>query len=188
LLENREQLRVQASTDALTGVLNRRAILQTLEEEIARAEAEYEDVAVGMMDIDMFKSINDTFGHAAGDEVLKEVVRRSADSVRSNDFFGRFGGEEFLLVLPGVNSEATHPILERVRNAVRSSAVQVRGRQVRVTVSIGGVVRDGESIDDLIRAADDALYAAKAAGRDKVVMSRAAVSFPTAMARERKPA
>ena len=188
LLENREQLRVQALTDALTGILNRRAILQTLEEEIARTQAERDNIAVGMMDIDMFKSINDAFGHAAGDEVLREVVRRSADSLRSDDSFGRFGGEEFLLVLPGVDSEAARPILERVRNAVSSSAVQVGGRPVRVTVSIGGAVRDGESIDDLIRVADDALYAAKAAGRDRVVMSRAAITFPTVRARERKSA
>lgn len=188
LLESRERLKLQALTDALTGVMNRRAILQTLEQEIARADRDGEVVAVGMMDIDLFKGVNDTLGHAAGDEVLREVVRRSADSLRSYDFLGRFGGEEFLLILPGAGLEDIRPILERVRTAVGASPVPVGTRRVGVTVSIGGAVRTGESVDDLIRSADAALYAAKAGGRNRVMVSGAPVPRPALAAVGRRPA
>jgi diguanylate cyclase (GGDEF)-like protein len=135
-----------------------------------------------MMDIDFFKRINDAFGHVTGDEVLKEVVKRSVSALRSYDHIGRFGGEEFLLVLPGAGIEAAPPVFERVRNVVSASPVRVGRRSVDVTVSIGGVVRAGGSIDHLVRSADDALYAAKAQGRNRVVVPGAGLHEPALMA------
>lgn len=173
LLASREQLQVQALTDALTGIMNRRAILQMLAHEMARAERTGDTLAVGMMDIDFFKHINDTYGHAAGDEVLLEVVRRSTAVLRAADSLGRFGGDEFLLILGGADAEAVEHVLKRVRQTVSASPVVAGDHDLELSVSIGGAVWRGESIDHLIRAADDALYAVKARGRNQVVMAPA---------------
>ena len=152
--------------------MNRRAILETLEEQIANApHPEHDVIAVGMMDIDFFKKVNDAYGHVAGDEVLKEVVKRAAGALRCYDLLGRFGGEEFLIVLTGSGVEAPQPVLERIRRVICATPVQIGARRVEVTVSIGGAVRKGESTDELIRAADDALYFAKAHGRNRVAVS-----------------
>ena len=173
LLASREQLQVQALTDALTGIMNRRAILQVLGHEMARAGRTGDTLAVGMMDIDLFKRVNDTYGHAAGDEVLLEVVKRSAAALRSSDSLGRFGGEEFLFILGGASAESVQPVLERVRCAVSESPVLAGGHEVELSVSIGGAIWHGQSIDHLIRAADDALYEVKARGRNRVAMASA---------------
>jgi diguanylate cyclase (GGDEF)-like protein len=124
-----------------------------------------------MMDIDFFKRVNDTSGHAAGDEVLKEVTRRSVDALRLSDSFGRFGGEEFLLIVPGADAKLAGPVLERVREAIAASLIAVGPTMIEVTVSIGGAVWNGQSMDELIRQADDALYAAKELGRNRVELA-----------------
>ncbi len=171
LLESREQLQVQALTDALTGIMNRRAVLEEVDRAFGRAARGREALAVGMMDIDFFKRVNDTYGHGGGDIVLKEVARRSARALRTGDSLGRFGGEEFLMILDRADEATARAVMERVRRAVAVRAIPVGQSGPKVTVSIGGAVWTGQSVDQLISAADDALYSAKAQGRDSVVMA-----------------
>jgi diguanylate cyclase (GGDEF)-like protein len=178
LIESRERLRVLALTDTLTGIMNRRAVLETLLRETSRAGRDGDSLAVGMLDIDFFKRVNDTVGHAAGDEVLKEVAQRSLDALRVSDSLGRFGGEEFLLILPDANAKLAGPVLERVRRAVSASPIAAGNSRLEVTVSIGGAVWTGQSIDELIRQADDALYTAKARGRNRVELAAARACPP----------
>jgi diguanylate cyclase (GGDEF)-like protein/PAS domain S-box-containing protein len=160
----------QVRTDALTGVLNRRAVLEHLHAEVVRSERERAPLAIGMIDVDHFKQVNDEHGHAAGDQVLCEVVRRALSALRPYDAFGRMGGEEFLVVLPGVADTHVRDALERIRAAVATAPIALEDRRLNVTVSIGGTSSDG-SVDGSLRAADDALYRAKAAGRDAVIVS-----------------
>ncbi len=171
LVRTRDALAVQARTDPLTGCLNRGAVLARLDEEVARADRERSSVAVAMLDIDHFKDVNDTFGHPAGDRVLCEVVARSLGALRPYDVFGRIGGEEFLLVVLGVQRDGAQEIAERVRHAIEAEPVLVDGTLIPVTASMGAAVRDAESSDALIRLADGALYEAKAHGRNRVEMA-----------------
>jgi two-component system cell cycle response regulator len=174
LLETQRTLHLQARTDPLTGAMNRRAILECLNTEMARVGRQGASLGVGMMDIDLFKHINDTYGHSSGDEVLRQVAARSVMAIRPYDAFGRFGGEEFLVVIPGAGPAEVLNACERVREAICSAPVDVDGTAIEVTVSIGGATSGGESIDAAIRAADDALYLAKAQGRNRVVIAREA--------------
>jgi diguanylate cyclase (GGDEF)-like protein len=174
LLETQETLAEQARTDALTGIMNRRAALERLVQEIARAERQATPLGVGMVDIDHFKRINDACGHAAGDHVLRQIVDRSCASIRPYDGIGRVGGEEFLVILPGPERAELAGVLERLREAVSRSPVEVDGRDMPVTVSIGGDMYAGQSVDGLMRSADSALYQAKAQGRDRVVLAERA--------------
>ena len=171
LLEVQQALEIQAMTDVLTGALNRRAILDALTQEMARAERDGTTVGVGMVDVDHFKLINDTWGHAVGDRVLQELVKCSTAAMRPYDAFGRFGGEEFLAVVSGGSPSLTRRVLERIRRAIVGIDVYANGQRVAVTASIGGAVGRGEPLDVLIRLADDALYQAKAEGRDRLVMA-----------------
>ena len=166
-----DALRVQATTDPLTGVLNRGAVLQALAEEAGRAQEHDAPLGLGVLDIDHFKGVNDRFGHAAGDEVLREVVRRALAALRGEDVFGRFGGEEFLVIVPGVDEAALGYALERVRRSVAAAPVPLGVTGLAVTVSLGGAVLGKESLDGFIARADDALYAAKEGGRDRVVLA-----------------
>jgi len=171
LLEAQHALEILARTDALTKVLNRRAIVDELEREVDRAAREGSPLGLGMLDIDHFKVVNDTYGHAAGDAVLCEVVRRILGVMRPYDTFGRFGGEEFLVLVPGVGERELQEVLERIRNVIGCTVVVVEGHELLVTVSLGGATRGSESADGLIARADDALYAAKEQGRDRVVLA-----------------
>jgi two-component system cell cycle response regulator len=171
LIEAQLRLDVQAHTDALTGLPNRRAIVETLEEELQRSACEGTRLAVGMLDIDHFKRVNDEYGHAAGDAVLCELARRMKSVLRPDDTIGRFGGEEFLVVVPGVSGPGLGELLERLRRAASQVSFTVDARDLVVTVSLGGAVYAGESMDALIARADDALYEAKARGRDLVVLA-----------------
>ena len=171
LIETQHTLEVQARTDALTGIMNRRAILDRLGQEMVRAEREHACLGVGMIDIDLFKRVNDTFGHAAGDEVLRQVVGRSVVAMRPYDAFGRLGGDEFMAIVPQAGASEAEGVLERIRKAVCASPVEEDGREIAVAVSIGGATSRGESIDAVIRAADDALYRAKSQGQNRVVMA-----------------
>jgi diguanylate cyclase (GGDEF)-like protein len=174
LLEVQQTLEIQAMTDELTGALNRRAILDALAQEMARAERESTTVSVGMVDVDHFKRINDTWGHAVGDRVLQDLVRCSTAAMRPYDAFGRFGGEEFLAVISGGTPLLTKRVLERIRRAITGINVYAEGHKVLVTASLGGAVGRGEPLDALIRSADDALYQAKAEGRNRLVMAEGA--------------
>ncbi len=174
LLGAQHALEILARTDALTGVLNRGAIVGELEQEASRAAREGGLLGLGMLDIDRFKLVNDTHGHAAGDAVLCEIVRRVLGVMRPYDAFGRFGGEEFLVIVPGCGEKELRDVLERMRRAIGRTPIVVDGGQVAVTVSLGGAVRDRDSADRLIARADDALYTAKEQGRDRVVLAMAA--------------
>ncbi len=176
LLDTQAELRRQALTDPLTHIMNRRAIFGRLTEEMARAPRQGLPLSIGVLDIDHFKSINDRFGHAGGDLVLQAVVERGQNALRAYDALGRIGGEEFLIVMPGVGPRDTEIVLERLRRAVSATPVTTQGQDVTVTVSIGGAVCQGESMDELLNLADDALYKAKNQGRDRVVLSSRALT------------
>lgn len=168
-------LTTMATTDALTGLLNRNHLMRRLQEESSRLQRVREtppgpSLALIMLDIDHFKRVNDTYGHPAGDAVLQEVGRRLTKAKREYDVLGRYGGEEFLFALPATDLVGARAVAERLRQAVRSQPFQVEGRDLRVTVSLGvGVVQAGEeNCEAALKRADEGLYAAKRAGRDCV--------------------
>jgi len=169
LVAAQEALRFQATRDALTGIYNRGAALKRLEEELDRARRENKPLSVLMMDIDHFKKINDTYGHLVGDTVLKEMVRRIQGVLRSYDVVGRFGGEEFVVILPNADGDIAGRVAERIRAAVSAHPVTDGGVSVSVTLS-AGVAASGTTlaVDALIQAADEALYQAKRTGRNRV--------------------
>lgn len=160
----------QASTDSLTGIGNRRHFLGLAEQELRRAKRFNRDLTVMMLDIDHFKSINDTHGHAVGDAVLQGMVKRSLESLRQSDFMGRLGGEEFGVVLPETGLDAAEDVAERLRQHLAERSIVAERLAVPCTVSIGLAhlsSQDG-TIDDLLHRADQALYRAKSGGRNRV--------------------
>jgi diguanylate cyclase (GGDEF)-like protein len=162
------ELRQQSRTDPLTGCLNRRAALERLEAEAARARREGQPLTVAVLDVDHFKHVNDGHGHAAGDAVLRELVRRLGGALRASDSFGRLGGEEFLVLWP--HAADPQAIAERIRDAVAGHPFVV-GRALRVTASVGVTTTAGdEPVDVVLARADEALYEAKLAGRDRVAV------------------
>lgn len=164
-----EELRRQSMTDPLTGILNRRAVLERLEAEMSRAGREARHLGLGLLDIDHFKMVNDTWGHLAGDNVLREVARRARAGLRVYDVFGRVGGEEFLLVLPGADVMSAAKVADRLREAICIEPVSGPKGPIQVTASLGVTawVR-GEGVDPLLERADMALYLAKERGRNRV--------------------
>ncbi len=169
LVATKEALRVQAMRDALTGTYNRGETLRRLEEETERTRRERKPLSLIMMDIDHFKKINDTHGHLVGDAVLKETVRRVQSVVRSYDVVGRFGGEEFLVILPNADGEIAVRVAERIRAAVASRPVIDGAVSVTVTLSAGVATAEAvQAVDALIQSADEALYQAKRTGRNRV--------------------
>ena len=172
LLLTQAALREQATHDSLTGLRNRLSILETLQIELARAAREVQPIAALMVDLDRFKDVNDTYGHLAGDMVLREAARRMKAAVRCYDAVGRYGGEEFLIVLPGSEGPAARSQAERIRDAIGSEPFPIpNASPIRVTCSIGvsGSRPPGQlDTDSLVREADQALYQAKNTGRDRV--------------------
>jgi two-component system, cell cycle response regulator len=168
-----EQLRFQATHDALTGAFNRGEILEMLRRELERGARTRTTTGILMLDIDHFKLINDTYGHLTGDAVLREVTQRVSKAVRSYDSVGRYGGEEFVIVLPGCSREQVDQGAERVRAAVDNGPVWVNDARIAVTVSIGAAVTTNGAISDkeILAAADAALYRAKRIGRNRTVVS-----------------
>ena len=160
-----QELERRALHDALTGLLNRGAITQALEIELRRRSRKQAPAALMMVDVDHFKQVNDSHGHATGDDVLREVAQRMVAAVRPYDAVGRFGGEEFMVVLPNCTEQSACEVAERVRAAVaaRPAAVSVKGSGVPVTVSIGVASLDGDSSETghaLMGRAESALYRA----------------------------
>ncbi len=171
IIAMQEQLHDQANRDALTGLWNRAGILKILDRELDRGSREHRPVAVVLADLDHFKRINDTLGHLAGDAVLRQATQRLLASVRPYDAVGRYGGEEFLIVLPGCDSDAAWSLAERLRQCIAGERINVDGSEVPVTLSLGIAVATGQNAPDaiaLLRAADAALYEAKRAGRNRV--------------------
>lgn len=171
LISSREALRVMATRDALTGLLNRMAIVDALSRRLAQAVREKTSVGVVMSDIDYFKNINDTFGHRGGDAALRETAKILQSLVRQYDDVGRYGGEEFLIVLPGCNLEDTVNHAERLRVCIEKNVVKTNEIIIPVTMSIGATASvDGKAsdVDAIIHTADSALYRAKNNGRNRV--------------------
>ena len=160
-----------AAHDALTDVANRRSLIAALERDVARAVRTREPYALMMLDIDHFKAVNDTRGHLAGDQVLCHVAAMLRTRLRAQDLVGRYGGEEFLVLLPDTPLRGAMELAEVLRQAVAQTPCMHEGRALPVTVSIGvcgGRLEQGDHGDLLIHTADQALYAAKAAGRNRV--------------------
>ena len=170
LLTAREVLRERANKDLLTMLPNRSAITEALEKEVARCHRDRRTVGVILLDIDHFKRINDTYGHFAGDAVLRETAARLRSNIRPYDQVGRYGGEEFLVVLPNCDLEQARLQAERMRLRLHSTPMLVDGAELHVSASFGVTVSDGSerSPDVFVRVADEALYRAKASGRNCV--------------------
>jgi diguanylate cyclase (GGDEF)-like protein len=170
-LRLREKLRNQSIRDPLTGLFNRRYLEESLELECSRAERSKQPITVVMVDVDHFKRFNDTFGHDAGDLVLKNIGELLRRSIRQGDVACRYGGEEFMLVFPGTSASEAVDVAERVREGARRLEIVYRNQALgRITVSLGVAAYPlaGETPAELIDAADQTLYAAKNAGRDRV--------------------
>jgi diguanylate cyclase (GGDEF)-like protein len=173
----REALLERATRDALTGLWNRATILEFLTGELEKARKHGRALAVAVIDVDFFKHINDTFGHAGGDEVLKELARRLRATVRQGDFVGRYGGEELLVVMPDLALEDRGSLMDALRANICATRFRLGEAELRVTVSVGGAWMDSsqEGPDELIRRADAALYDAKASGRNRVIYSSGSI-------------
>ncbi|HWP84563.1 MAG TPA: GGDEF domain-containing protein, partial [Terriglobia bacterium] len=173
--EQFEAVRHKASHDALTGVWNREAILDQLRRELARAQRERVFVGILLCDLDHFKNINDTYGHLAGDAVLQETTRRIGAAVRAYDSIGRYGGEEFLIILSGCEDDVDIVRrAERIRAQVCAEPVATAEGAIPVTLSVG-VASSSEyrEVEEVLRAADAALYRAKRGGRNRVEVAGA---------------
>ncbi len=169
LIRAQEALRREASRDGMTGLWNHKAIREILERELLRAERDHHPVGVIMTDVDHFKAINDSRGHAAGDAVLRIIASGISAMVRPYDSVGRYGGEEFIIVAPGCGVAETWELAERVRAHIAGCSIMASGSQVHVSLSLG--VATGEAAADLekvLQASDTAMYQAKRAGRNRV--------------------
>jgi len=171
LVRAREALRRQATRDPLTELWNRTAMFDILTAELTRAKRDSNTVSILMIDLDHFKRVNDTLGHAAGDGVLREAARRMAVCVRSYDSVCRYGGEEFLIILPGCDIAAATLRAEGIRLALAKDTFQIPEGPLAITCSVGVAASSGADILDvteLIRKADEALYTAKHNNRNRV--------------------
>jgi diguanylate cyclase (GGDEF)-like protein len=169
------QVEARATHDRLTGVANRETLLSTLVSEVERAVRHYKPLAVAFIDIDRFKPINDTYGHNSGDAVLRQVAAICADNIRPSDLFGRYGGEEFMLILPETTPEEAVELAERLRVTVAQTPMLIaRQQSANMTISIGIAGGRGSElqVDALVDQADAAMYAAKSQGRNRTYRFR----------------
>lgn len=166
---SQRELREQANTDPLTGLANRRFFGQITNKELSLMRRQQDYFSMMMIDIDHFKAVNDTYGHSAGDHVLREVARCLANSLREEDTIARIGGEEFAVSSPATNRLASIVLAERLRKAVEGLELEYEGSHIRVTISLGIALRphDGDSLEDLLTVADERLYLAKEQGRNR---------------------
>jgi two-component system cell cycle response regulator len=177
LVEARENMRFRATHDPLTSLLNRGAVLDLLARELQRSHREQKSTAILLCDVDHFKKVNDTLGHVVGDEVLIEIANRLLGSVRSYDFVGRYGGEEFLVVLNSCDPAFAPGRAEAIRKSIANRVIPTAKGPLTLTMSFG-VLLSGEwglrSVEELLHEVDMALYEAKAAGRDCIRIARPA--------------
>jgi two-component system, cell cycle response regulator len=170
LISAREELRFRATHDELTGLSNRRVVLEAIDREYARRRREGGNLGIILIDLDHFKNVNDTYGHLAGDAVLKEAARRMNASVRPYDTVGRYGGEEFLVVAPSCDSSGAVILAERIRESIQAPPMPSVAGPVSITASCGVAVSTiAKPLDaqELLRSADEALYRAKENGRNR---------------------
>ena len=167
-----ERLREMAITDGLTKLYNRRYFMEMAEKAFREAKENELPLSVAMMDVDHFKRVNDTYGHAAGDEVLRMVAGLCKKSTRANDILGRYGGEEFVLLMRNTPISGAVIAAERIRQAVAGASIETPSGVVKVTISIGVAQLNDriDRLDRLLSLADEALYKAKESGRNKVVV------------------
>jgi diguanylate cyclase (GGDEF)-like protein len=169
----RDALRAQSMRDPLTGLYNRRYLTEMLDREIRRAARAEQPLGILMLDLDHFKKFNDTYGHEAGDTVLRETASFLVRSIRAEDFVCRYGGEEFVVVLPTADLRIAGLRAEAIRARLREIVIMHQGRSLGlVTASIGvaALPQHGTTEREILQAADAALYRAKKAGRDRVVL------------------
>jgi diguanylate cyclase (GGDEF)-like protein len=166
-------IKEQAIRDPLTGVYNRRYLDETLPREIARAQRELSDLSLVMLDLDHFKVVNDTHGHSVGDLVLKNIATCLIGSIRQNDFVARFGGEEFIIVMPGMPTDQAFERMELCRKEIENIVTQHNGQKITITISggISSCITYHETQDELIKQADDALYVSKENGRNRITLA-----------------
>lgn len=173
LIAAREALRIQATHDSLTGMWNHSEIIHILEKELERSKRDKKSVGLIMADLDNFKQINDTYGHQSGDMVLREISKRLNSVLRPYDSIGRYGGEEFLMVLPGCELKPAAKTAERLCKGVAFDGINISSGKILATISAGVVSsEDMEEVtaEELIKRADEALYEAKAKGRNRIAM------------------
>jgi diguanylate cyclase (GGDEF)-like protein len=164
-----DRLRLEAGTDSLTGLSNHERIMSDLTDSVAAAAHGGHNCAVVMADIDFFKNVNDTYGHLVGDRVLVEVAGRLRGALRDFDSLGRYGGEEFLIVLKKATLATAHTVAERVRQHVSAEPINLQGLTVEVTISLGvSLTKPGDDMEAVLSRADHALYKAKDYGRNRV--------------------
>jgi diguanylate cyclase (GGDEF)-like protein len=174
IVELEEALRVQATHDSLTGAWNHGAIIEMLERELARARREGSTLGLVMADLDHFKQVNDRFGHLAGDEVLRAAAQRMTRVLRRYDFLGRYGGEEFLILLPRCAAADAAGLADRLRRCVAAEPVTTSAGLIEFTMSLGVTTSDRQheaAAEALVQRADQALYQAKRLGRDQVAVA-----------------
>jgi two-component system cell cycle response regulator len=175
LVEAREMMRFKATHDALTSIWNRGVIMDLLGRELMRSQRESACTIVLLGDVDHFKSVNDTHGHMVGDEVLQEVARRLLLSIRSYDFVGRYGGEEFLLVLNNCKPDFAEARAEDIRKIIGNRPIQTAAGPLQITMSFGLLLSNAwgvRPVEELLYEVDAALYAAKAGGRNCVRVAK----------------
>ncbi|MBN2123172.1 MAG: diguanylate cyclase, partial [Deltaproteobacteria bacterium] len=176
ILDLESRILILASTDGLTGLLNRRAFMERMEGELHRAGREGKGLSVILADIDYFKKINDSHGHQAGDTVLQRFAEQLRKSSRPYDLVGRYGGEEFVICLPGTGLSQAASVGERLRKGVEEMKTESPSVAVAIPITasfgVASLVQEsGEDMDSLIHRADEALYRAKAEGRNRVVVN-----------------
>ena len=175
VIELEQELRRRATHDVLTGLVNRGAIMEVLQKELSRQKRAQHPVSVIFADLDRFKAINDTWGHLAGDDVLREAASRMGRTLRPYDTFGRYGGEEMLVVLPNCDMQGAVEVAERMRSAMEATPIATQAGDVPVTVSMGVATVNREihleSVAELLHRADTALYRAKENGRNCIVVA-----------------
>ncbi len=166
-----EELYSLSTTDGLLGIPNRRYLMTALEKEISRSRRHRHDLSIMMIDIDFFKKVNDTYGHLAGDAALKHLVRLIRENTRKEELLCRFGGEEFVLVLPETGPSSANTVAEKLRQIVQDTPLIFDGEEIAFTISIGVATWDDrlKTTENLIKKADERLYLAKTSGRNRVV-------------------
>jgi diguanylate cyclase (GGDEF)-like protein len=166
------KIKEQAIRDPLTGMYNRRYLNETLPREIARAQRDQTPLSIIMFDLDFFKNVNDTYGHAAGDTVLKRIATLLMNSIRQNDFISRFGGEEFVIVMPGMPARQAQERMEICRKEIEQAEILYNDKKIKVTISggISHIVDHYETQDELLKLADEALYYSKTHGRNQITV------------------
>jgi diguanylate cyclase (GGDEF)-like protein len=170
------ELRLVATTDSLTGVMSRRAFLEAAERDVARAHRHGHNLSCLLLDLDHFKRINDAHGHAAGDKALQVVTTLLKRDLRTEDYLGRIGGEEFVLMMPMTDVDQAFDVGDRLRERVMENRIAFGGRTINLTMSVGiaALCPGDRSVHDMLARADEALYAAKLGGRNRAVCHQGA--------------